>query len=64
MHQNQYSQVNNQKQFEALFDYATIGIVVTDAEGRIINFNKQAESEFGYSKEEVLGERVENTYSR
>lgn len=46
-------------QFEALFNFATIGIVVTDDEGSIINFNKLAEARFGYKKEEVLGKKVE-----
>lgn len=46
-------------QFEALFDHATIGIVVTNKDGQIINFNKYAESQFGYSREEVLGQKVE-----
>jgi PAS domain S-box-containing protein len=49
----------NEEQFEALFNYATIGIVVTDNKGRIVNFNKQAEKKFGYTKEEVLGQPVE-----
>ncbi|WP_114792270.1 PAS domain-containing sensor histidine kinase [Niabella yanshanensis] len=39
---------------EALFDHATIGIVVTNRNGQIINFNKQAERDFGYAKEEVI----------
>ncbi len=47
------------QQLEALFDYATIGIVITDAKGQIINFNKCAESQFGYAKEEVMGQVVE-----
>jgi PAS domain S-box-containing protein len=46
-------------QFEALFDYATIGIVVTDHSGVIINFNKYAEIQFGYSREEVTGKIVD-----
>jgi len=46
-------------QFEALFNYATIGIVVTDHLGTIINFNKYAEVQFGYSREEVTGKLVE-----
>jgi PAS domain S-box-containing protein len=45
--------------FEALFNYATIGIVVTDHLGTIINFNKYAESQFGYEKNEVVGKPVE-----
>jgi PAS domain S-box-containing protein len=49
----------NSHQFEALFNHATIGIVVTGKEGRIINFNKYAETQFGYSKEEVAGKTVD-----
>ena len=51
--------VNNTEQFEALFNFATIGIVVTNHKGRIINFNRLAESQFGYAKEEVLGKPIE-----
>jgi PAS domain S-box-containing protein len=50
---------NKHHQFEALFNYATIGIVVTDHQGIIINFNKYAEKQFGYLKEEVSGFAVE-----
>jgi PAS domain S-box-containing protein len=50
---------NSKHQFEALFNYATIGIVVTDHSGTIIDFNKYAESQFGYSSEEIIGKRVE-----
>lgn len=51
--------IDNIHQFEALFNFATIGIVVTNNEGRIINFNKYAETQFGYTKEEILGDAVE-----
>ena len=47
------------EQFVALFDYATIGIILTDGKGRIINFNKYAERQFGYLKEEILGNTIE-----
>ena len=40
--------MNAVKQFEALFDAATIAGVVTDTHSAIINFNKKAESDFGY----------------
>lgn len=46
-------------QFGLVFSHATIGIVVTDDHGRIINFNRHAEKQFGYPKEEVLGQKVE-----
>ena len=52
-------QISNVEQFEALFNFATIGIVVTNDEGRIINFNKFAEKQFDFTKEEVLGQKVE-----
>jgi PAS domain S-box-containing protein len=51
--------ISNTEQFEALFNYATIGIVVTDREGKIINFNKFAEKQFGYTREELIGKTVD-----
>jgi PAS domain S-box-containing protein len=51
--------ITNSHQFEALFTHATIGIIVTDKEGKIINFNKYAETQFGYSKEDVIGKTVD-----
>jgi hypothetical protein len=39
--QNQWKVKNGTvEELEALFNYATIGIVVTDQDGKIINFNK------------------------
>lgn len=51
--------ISNTEQFEALFDHATIGIILFNNKGEIINFNKLAETQFGYTKEEVLGRKVE-----
>jgi PAS domain S-box-containing protein len=51
--------IDNLKQFEALFNHATIGIVITNNRGKIINFNHYAEIQFGYIKEEVLDRYVE-----
>ncbi len=51
--------VDNIHQFEALFNFATIGIIVTNNEGVIINFNKYAEIQFGYTKEEIIGKVVD-----
>ncbi len=50
---------DEQKQFQALFDHASIGIVLTNAEGKIINFNKYAEKQFGYVKDEIINKEVE-----
>jgi PAS domain S-box-containing protein len=49
----------NIQQWEAVFNSATIGIVLTDGKGCISNFNKYAEMQFGYTREEVLNMPVE-----
>jgi PAS domain S-box-containing protein len=49
----------NIQQWEAVFNAATIGIVLTDGKGCISNFNKYAEMQFGYTREEVLNMPVE-----
>src|SRR5690242_21738269 len=59
MQQSQNNISANQYSFEALFNYATIGIIVTDKNGIIINFNKQAEKDFGYKKDEVINKPIE-----
>ena len=51
--------VTNIHQFEDLFNHVTIGIVVTNKQGKIINFNKFAETQFGYPKEELIGKTVD-----
>lgn len=53
------NEVSAHEQFEALFYFATIGIVVTDSRGIIVNFNTQAEQQFGFTKTEVIGQPVE-----
>jgi PAS domain S-box-containing protein len=51
--------IDDVRQFEALFNHATIGIVITNSKGQIINFNQYAETQFGYTKEEVMGKGIE-----
>ena len=53
------SAIDNIQQFEALFKHATIGIVITNNRGQIINFNHYAETQFGYTKDEVIGQGIE-----
>jgi PAS domain S-box-containing protein len=51
--------IDNIQQFEALFNHATIGIVITNNRGKIINFNHYAEVQFGYTKDELLEQSIE-----
>jgi PAS domain S-box-containing protein len=44
---------------DALFLYATEGILVTDAQGQIVRVNPSAARLFGYETEELLGKKVE-----
>jgi len=47
------------QRFGALFDYASIGILVTNKQGEIIMINDFALEQFGYQREELLGSTVE-----
>lgn len=55
----EHTEEDQRNWIEALFDHATIGIVVTNRNGVIINFNKQAEKDFGYTKEEIIHKPLE-----
>jgi PAS domain S-box-containing protein len=46
-------------QLNALFHYATEGILLTNKDGEIILINPEAERIFGYNKEELLGSKIE-----
>ena len=45
--------------FEALFNYASIGILITNAGGEIQMANKYIEHQFGYDEGELIGKKVE-----
>ena len=45
--------------FEQLFEFSPDAIVVTDSEGRIANVNARVQRAFGYTREELVGKRVE-----
>lgn len=47
------------ERFEALFNHATMGIIVVDGEGRIQMANRYALREFGYAQDELTGKSVE-----
>ncbi|HVI43838.1 MAG TPA: PAS domain-containing sensor histidine kinase [Chitinophaga sp.] len=61
MSDRQYHQQLNRElqRFGALFDYASIGILVTNQRGEIIMINDFALTQFGYTREELLGKKVE-----
>lgn len=47
------------QRFGALFDYASIGILVTNKDGEILMINDFALEQFGYQRQELLGITVE-----
>ena len=53
------------EKFEALFNYASIGIVVTDAKGKIEMVNNYLLAQFGYDEQsELLGSSIEKLIPR
>ncbi len=56
-----YSNINNvsSRHFEAIFFYATMGIIITDAAGKISAINPYALNELGYEEKELIGKRIE-----
>ena len=49
----------NQRRLVDLFEFAPDALVMADREGRIVQVNRQAESIFGWSREELAGQPVE-----
>ena len=45
--------------FEAFFEYATMGILITDSNGNITAINPFALKEFGYTGKELIGKKIE-----
>ncbi|MFZ1808600.1 MAG: PAS domain-containing sensor histidine kinase [Cyclobacteriaceae bacterium] len=53
------NQKESRYQFEAVFNHATIGMIIADSEGKITQFNRFAETQFGYSEDDVIGKSIE-----
>ena len=52
--------INTDEQFEALFEYASMGILLSNPEGTIILANTFLLQQFGYDKaEELIGKKIE-----
>lgn len=45
--------------FDALFNYATMGIIVVDETGKIVLANPYLRKQFNYSEEDLIGYRIE-----
>ncbi len=50
---------NNLLHLDAIFKFATLGILITDKTGYIIAINPHALKEFGYTESELTGEKIE-----
>lgn len=51
--------MENRVSLDALFEFATEGILITNKAAEIIRINPSAERLFGYSKGELLGKKIE-----
>lgn len=47
------------QEFEALFNNAAIGIITVDGEGNIVLINQFALKQFGYTANELIGQKIE-----
>jgi PAS domain S-box-containing protein len=58
-HKSLITQMDSKEGLEALFEFATEGILVADDKGNIIKTNPATEKMFGYGRGELLGKKVE-----
>lgn len=58
------TKIVDMESLNALFEYATEGIIVSDKTGRIIKANPSSERLFGYEQGELLGKTIENLVPR
>jgi PAS domain S-box-containing protein len=60
MSKNSLAFLEREAGFKALFNYATIGIIVVDNTGVISMVNPNAEKLFGYTSDELIGSKIES----
>lgn len=56
---NSKQQMNTKQGIEAIFKYATEGILLTNNKSEIIHINPSAENLFGYEEGELIGQKIE-----
>ncbi len=55
-----YNKVERENEMlHALFDFATEGIIICDQQGEIVKINNRASAMFGYSSDDLLGNKIE-----
>src|SRR5678816_1432281 len=54
-----FPEINKNYLMEALFNYASMSIIVADSAGKIVLANPFAQKQFGYRGEEIVGQKVE-----
>ena len=57
--QEKSAQMNEQAIIQALFEHATIGVLVVDASGEILMTNPFLENIFNYSRDELAGQAID-----
>ncbi len=53
--------LNSEARFKAIFNSALGSIISIDREGKFVDWNKHAETMFGWTKEEILGKKMSET---
>lgn len=56
---SQLSESKNRERLNALFEYATEGMIIAGAKGEIVLVNPTAEKQFGYEQGELTGKSIE-----
>src|SRR5688572_1529816 len=51
--------VKNRERLNALFEFATEGMIIASTSGEIVMINPMAEKQFGYQKGELTGKKIE-----
>ncbi|GAB2515657.1 sensor histidine kinase [Spirosoma aerophilum] len=59
LHQAEQELKQSVQRYEAVFNHATIGIIVADQRGRIVSINQMTRQLFGYPGNELIGQPID-----